>query len=500
MKRIEVFVLILVAAVSLAILANFDNFQVRALDTPTGDTQTGLADSPWPTFHGDSQRTGLSPYDTSHVDGTLLWTFETGSGIEASPTIGEDGTIYFGAMDGYVYAINKDGTLKWKTKIGTPQIKGYGGHSHLSSVTSTPAIDKDGNIYVTSRDQYIFALDSQGSIKWKFQINLTPDHWGSALIGPDGTIYINASPPDENFYEVDETIYIRDNPPKGGLYALNPDGTLKWHYTVDFRMFNSPTMDKDGNIYIAVLTDYYKNNLIALNPDGTVKWDVLLTQPVESSPTVGENGVIYLGSFDQAGKTAGLFAVTEEGILWHHEVGGKEVLSTPAIAKDGTIHVGSMTSKVFAINPDGTRKWEFDTGGNTIESSTAIGADGTLYFGGNPTGPGEPNIFALNPDGTVKWTYTTELHTSIMASPAIGSDGTVYIGAFDGNLYAFGEPETSTTSESEPTESSTETISEPASKVSPIVIIIIIGSTVTAVALIAAGLFMFFRKRRINKK
>ena len=29
------------------------------------------ADSPWPTFHGNNQRTGLREYDTSHVDGTV---------------------------------------------------------------------------------------------------------------------------------------------------------------------------------------------------------------------------------------------------------------------------------------------------------------------------------------------------------------------------------------------------------------------------------------------
>ena len=419
-------------------LLTFYNSQIKSFVL---GTHTGPADSTWGTFHGNNQRTGLSPYDTAHVDGTLLWEFKADGGMEASPTIGEDDTIYFGGMDGYLYAVKKGGSLKWKTKIGTPAIKGYGGSKHLSSITSTPAIDKQGNIYVTSRDQYIFALNSDGEIKWKFQINLTPDHWGSPLVGPDGTIYVNGSPSGGGFYEVDETKYIKVNPPKGGLYALNPDGTLKWHYEVKDRMFNSPTMDKDGNIYIAVLTGVYKNDLIVFSPDGEVKWRVPLPTPVESSPSVADNGVVYLGSFSEKGDGAGLYAVTKDGIQWHHKVGGKEVLSTPAVASDGTIYHGSMVGSVFAINPDGTQKWEFETGGKTIESSTAIGADGTLYFGVNTDAAGKTNFFALNPDGTIKWEYATEMHTSIMASPAIGKDGTVYVGTFDGDLYAFGGPE-----------------------------------------------------------
>jgi hypothetical protein len=79
-----------------------------------------LADSPWPMFHGDVRHTGLSKDDTSRVDGTIKWTFEAGGGIESSPVIGVDGTIYFGAHDNKFYAVNPDGTLKWKFNAGEP--------------------------------------------------------------------------------------------------------------------------------------------------------------------------------------------------------------------------------------------------------------------------------------------------------------------------------------------------------------------------------------------
>ena len=231
-------------------------------------TYAQLENSPWPTFHGNNQRTGLSPYDTSHVDGIVVWKFETNSGIESSPVIDEEGTIYFGTNDCYVYSVSK-GDLKWKTKIGTPQLKGYGGSKDYTCIPGTPSIDSNKNIYITTRDQKLVALNSAGDILWEFIINLTPDHFGSPAIGSDGTIYVLGSPPDDGFKEAyqqfggyDDTDYITNNPPDGGLYALTPDGKVKWHYETSYRMFNSPSIDKNGLIYIAVQTNYNERKLV----------------------------------------------------------------------------------------------------------------------------------------------------------------------------------------------------------------------------------------------
>ena len=187
-----------------------------------------IASSPWPTFHGNLQRTGLSPFNTSHIDGTILWTFETGDAIESSPAIDEDGTIYVGSHDGYLYAINKNGELEWKTKLGTPKQKEHYGHN--ISISSSPAVGLDGTIYIASHDQYLHAVSSQGEEKWKFPIGFSFDGWASPVIGDDGTIYITS------------------NEPKAGLYVINPDGTEKWHFSSEANMFNSPSIGKDGTI------------------------------------------------------------------------------------------------------------------------------------------------------------------------------------------------------------------------------------------------------------
>jgi outer membrane protein assembly factor BamB len=59
---------------------------------------------------------------------------------------------------------------------------------------------------------------------------------------------------------------------------------------------------------------------------------------------------------------------------------GSGLVSSPAIAPDGTIYIGSVFNKFFAISADGFRKWDFPTTGNII-SSPAVDALGNVYFG-----------------------------------------------------------------------------------------------------------------------
>jgi outer membrane protein assembly factor BamB len=115
---------------------------------------------------------------------------------------------------------------------------------------------------------------------------------------------------------------------------------------------------------------------------------------------------------------------------------GGDVRSSPAVASDGTVYVGSDDGNVYAFNPDGTQKglsWPFATGG-PVQSSPAVGADGTIYVGSDDT-----FFYAINPDGTQKWQFDTG-DEPVRSSPAIATDGTIYIASNDGNLYAFDPP------------------------------------------------------------
>jgi len=76
--------------------------------------------------------------------------------------------------------------------------------------------------------------------------------------------------------------------------------------------------------------------------------------------------------------------------------------STPALATDGTLYIGSG-ARFVALNPDGTEKWSYpvpDPG-----QSALVDGEGSIHFfdGGG--------ITALRSDGTLKWQRPTERFT-----------------------------------------------------------------------------------------
>ncbi len=270
-------------------------------------------------------------------------------------------------------------------------------------IYSSPAICSDGTIYMGSADSYLYAINPDGSLKWWYY-----ETGGSILsspaIGSDGTIYVGS---------VDSY-----------LYAINPDGSLKWKYKTDYYIYSSPAIGSDA-IYVG--SGIY---LYAINPDGLLDWEYKTDYLISSSPAIGSDGTIYVGSVDSY-----LYAINPDGSLkWKYKTDGEIDSSSPAIDSDGTIYVGSRDSYLYAINPDGSLKWRYETDYGIL-SSPAIGSDGTIYVGSY-----DYYLYAINPDGSLKWKYKT--NDDIFSSPAIGSDGTIYVGSYDNHLYAIqGESE-----------------------------------------------------------
>jgi putative pyrroloquinoline-quinone binding quinoprotein len=166
-------------------------------------------------------------------DGTLKWRFKTDEEIHSHPSIGHDGTIYFGSNDNNIYALNPDGSLKWKYKIN-------------GSIYSSVSIGDNGAIYASAIDFYAF--DADGSLKWihKYENDLVGGS-SSPAISNDGIIYVGIT---------------KKGVDGGYIIALNPDGTTKWLREIgNYWIESSPSIGTDGVIYIGSVINDYPNGM-----------------------------------------------------------------------------------------------------------------------------------------------------------------------------------------------------------------------------------------------
>jgi len=233
--------------------------------------------------------------------------------------IAEDGTIYIGTHNNDMYAINPDGTLKWKFDAGEPwESEAYPGN--WKGILSTPAIASDGTIYFTSMSDYLFALNPDGTLKWKFPVKRNDAIWSSPAIDTDGTIYIGSY-----IYEKEPYVDV------GYVFAVNPDGTEKWRFETS-HVQPSTAIASDGTLYVG-----------------------------GAGPRPGENEL-----------DGELNALTKEGkLIWSYTFEDWQE-SSPSVANDGMIYIGSKEGKVYAINPDGTLKWSYEAKDLLKEMKSAI--------------------------------------------------------------------------------------------------------------------------------
>jgi len=283
----------------------------------------------------------------------------------------------------------------------------------------------------------IYTGPATPTLYWTFQANDAVT--ASVSIGHNGTLYVGAG----GYYT------------GGGdssLYALNPDGTLKWQFKTDMGntdfqrsgIFSSAAIGDDGTIYVGSLDAH----LYAIEDSisyGKMKWRTNLGDwPVYGSPVIADDGIIYVGALSFR-----VHGINPDGsIRWWYPLGWC-VFSSPALRDDGLVVIGSKDHNVTCFRdsiPYGSIVWQAPLGafydGHLIDCSPAIGEDGTIYVGTDGWGASgmdqdpldaDTNFFAINPDGSRKWSFPMG---GCESTPALGPDGTIYAGSYDSCVYA----------------------------------------------------------------
>ena len=403
-----------------------------------------LADSPWPKYRKDTAHTGGSPH-TGPASNRLKWTFSTGrrdaeGGIETDPVIGPDGSVYFGANNGFLYALDPEtGDLRWAFPTGFDTFAIY----------STPFVDRQGVVYFGAKDGHVYALRAPrkgivAEVVWSLYIGPTIET--SPSFAPDGTLVIGA----------DDWAYYGIAPPRG---SVGP--RVKWRFQTQGTLITSPAVDADGTVLGASMD----GTVYALEPPkeagGAIKVRWTFRSGArddkggfENAPAIDGEGTLYIGGNDgilyaldtRTGKVKWTFdGVARAGYRTY------AIFSSAAIGPDRTIYFGGKDGVLYALREGrgllstGPQVlWRYKLGPG-IQSSPLLAADGTVYLGDEGG-----TIHAVRPPPSGEWAtplWTFKTNGVVISSAALGADGTLYTASMDGKAYAFHETKTGKSSQ-----------------------------------------------------
>jgi len=273
-----------------------------------------------------------------------------------------------------------------------------------------PARAADGTLYVGCSDGHLYAINPDGTIKWDFDAGCPITKTPAIYYSPDGQ---NA--------QHNGTIYV--GLPNGRLLAISPSGNLKWLCDAGYKVTTSPALAADGTIYVAI----GKEMLQAILPDGRKWWSFPTIGWGEiSDPAVAPDGTIYFGT---ASTDTRFYALDPHGYpKWVRKL-PEPVTSPAAIDRDGTIYFGADLA-IYALFPNGDTKWRKQHDW-VICASPAIGHEGTIYFSAD-------TLIARSPAGSWEWYfwYSGETVTATGNAPAVDSSGLIYFSVREGYLYA----------------------------------------------------------------
>jgi outer membrane protein assembly factor BamB len=261
-------------------------------------------------------------YNLNPNTGQPSWEFNQATNRYIASALVNDQGIFAPNADKFMYALNIDGNLRWKSALGG---EGW----------ARPVVDAAHNrLYQSSMDHTLYALNADnGNQLWR-----TPQ-LGGAIVGtpalsPQGVLYFGT--------------FGRE------LVAVDAaNGQILWTKPTAGWVWAGPTL-VDGRLYFGDLD----GNLYAFQAqDGALVWQLkpeLLDGPIASSPLVsGET--LYVTT-----EKGSLYAINLEGaVQWSQTIPGK--LYAPPVAAGDLILVAPMggEEQLVAYNQNGARQWAF---------------------------------------------------------------------------------------------------------------------------------------------
>lgn len=283
--------------------------------------------------------------------------------------------------------------------------------------------DDSGNLYAFM-GSYIYAIDKNGYVKWS--VSVPDDYWiGSSLIKPaaacdDGMLYVYMRPNMTKICEDRGLAYKFGGESSAGVftddmnrrvmdeYAGNPlaytfneslvaissDGRTAWTLSMHSLLYDPDVQARNGRVYV-----YHDYNETVLDRNGHVLWNI---ENVGTAPAVDERGNAYL------------------------------VRGVPANANSASDRRYPGTT-AEAYDAAGERIWSYQANESLnvqniggVQSSVPIYDNHTLYL------PLNNGVTALGTDGSLLWTKRFDGSIHIFKLMPFDPEGNLYVRVYPG--------------------------------------------------------------------
>jgi outer membrane protein assembly factor BamB len=212
-----------------------------------------------------STKNGIHAIDLK--SGNVRWVFETDGEVWSSASFnGKE--IFIGSDDGFLYCLDADGKLFWKTKLNG-KIR-----SSTPCLSNNDDVDQGSSIFIGTSSGGMFCLDqSTGTIKWS-------KHISKPVMASPATIK------DKVFFATsDDRIYC---------FGAK-DGSNIWDFETADRIWSSPCVSEYGDTIFFGSLD---SHIYGIDIDtGRQTWKFPTMSMIDSSPAIA-GGMMFIASRD----------------------------------------------------------------------------------------------------------------------------------------------------------------------------------------------------------
>ena len=391
----------------------------------------------------------------------IVWQFDPGTGASdggaSSPALGRDGTLYYGTVDGRLFAIGEDGGERWSVDLGSP-------------VRSSPLLDAADNVYLRSADGVLHSFTAEGVRRFRRDrsdpnpggIDPSPsmDTDGNLLFGThDGQVLrlgstpLNAQVGHDAAHSAAMGVEGPENPllrwtvdtgapaasaPRvlgdASLLVHGTDGVLR-RYSREGTLLTSVGVGSAGaHVSLGesgrILVTTAQGTLAVYTAAGTFERSTeLVVGGSLSPPTVRADGAVFIGS--QSGR---LFQLSPAGELERSVALGGAILTPPALTADGGVVLATALAEWVELDSEWTERSRSALPDSVTRAAPVVDDDGLRFFVTD-----RDVLLAFDDEGVGRWLFDPGVDTSEggHGGLVLGRDGTLVFAAQDGVIRSF---------------------------------------------------------------